>query len=430
MIPKIWCTPLEGQKHQARTSLHPGEDGHSIGLKDRRNAALPRLGISSQPPEVPRGGADVLSPGSSTSGANSGSSQHSALSGLSSHYSAHGSWPTPSAPAYTLSSVSPTPNTLTHAHTHPYDHKASSYDPGSSMYNTTARAPHDPSPTYGHAHSSHANGHSQHQFPGSLFGHGGAASGSLPSHGHAHGHTAPGGGILNPQSTASTQPPTPLSAVSHVDPYTRPPSTPSYFSSASTPHQPSFGSAPHQPSYYPSSSSAPSPTTSTAASRGLHALAGHHSGMAPPQPYRPFQYGMQVPSMGGPIMSNLSNPSGPLSVMPGMNLPGYGGHHLQHIYGAHQNNPQERPFKCDQCPQSFNRNHDLKRHKRIHLAVKPFPCDHCDKSFSRKDALKRHRLVKGCGGEKTNGTETTRSPGGGSDGSESPLAPSIKKDDE
>lgn len=411
------------------------------GLKDRRNAALPRLGISSQPPEVPSentmaphssrqdqtprwqgdlpgeaqlrtspaaasrygppydsrniltrtptgGGADVLSPGSSTSGANSGSSQHSALSGLSSHYSAHGSWPTPSAPAYTLSSVSPTPNTLTHAHTHPYDHKASSYDPGSSMYNTTARAPHDPSPTYGHAHSSHANGHSQHQFPGSLFGHGGAASGSLPSHGHAHGHTAPGGGILNPQSTASTQPPTPLSAVSHVDPYTRPPSTPSYFSSASTPHQPSFGSAPHQPSYYPSSSSAPSPTTSTAASRGLHALAGHHSGMAPPQPYRPFQYGMQVPSMGGPIMSNLSNPSGPLSVMPGMNLPGYGGHHLQHIYGAHQNNPQERPFKCDQCPQSFNRNHDLKRHKRIHLAVKPFPCDHCDKSFSRKDALK------------------------------------------
>lgn len=48
----------------------------------------------------------------------------------------------------------------------------------------------------------------------------------------------------------------------------------------------------------------------------------------------------------------------------------------------------DRPFKCDQCPQSFNRNHDLKRHKRIHLAVKPFPCGYCDKSFSRKDALK------------------------------------------
>ncbi|KAL7412001.1 hypothetical protein BDY24DRAFT_334114, partial [Mrakia frigida] len=53
-------------------------------------------------------------------------------------------------------------------------------------------------------------------------------------------------------------------------------------------------------------------------------------------------------------------------------------------------------FKCDQCAQSFNRNHDLKRHKRIHLDLKPFKCAKCDKSFSRKDALRRHWLVKGC----------------------------------
>jgi uncharacterized Zn-finger protein len=59
------------------------------------------------------------------------------------------------------------------------------------------------------------------------------------------------------------------------------------------------------------------------------------------------------------------------------------------MYGHGQSAPQQdRPFKCDQCPQSFNRNHDLKRHKRIHLAVKPFPCTFCEKSFSRKDALK------------------------------------------
>ena len=50
--------------------------------------------------------------------------------------------------------------------------------------------------------------------------------------------------------------------------------------------------------------------------------------------------------------------------------------------------PDDRRLKCNKCPQSFNRNHDLKRHKRIHLAVKPFPCGHCEKSFSRKDALK------------------------------------------
>ncbi|RUP45813.1 hypothetical protein BC936DRAFT_147701 [Jimgerdemannia flammicorona] len=61
----------------------------------------------------------------------------------------------------------------------------------------------------------------------------------------------------------------------------------------------------------------------------------------------------------------------------------------------------DRPFACDKCPQSFNRNHDLKRHKRIHLAVKPFPCPCCDKQFSRKDALKRHVLVKRCGQKST-----------------------------
>ncbi|OCF42813.1 hypothetical protein I317_03415 [Kwoniella heveanensis CBS 569] len=59
----------------------------------------------------------------------------------------------------------------------------------------------------------------------------------------------------------------------------------------------------------------------------------------------------------------------------------------------------DRPFKCDECVQSFNRNHDLKRHKRIHLSVKPFGCDKCGKTFSRKDALRRHWLVKGCRGE-------------------------------
>ncbi|KAK8250805.1 hypothetical protein HDK77DRAFT_425595 [Phyllosticta capitalensis] len=110
----------------------------------------------------------------------------------------------------------------------------------------------------------------------------------------------------------------------------------------------------------------------------------------------------------GPVLSNVNNPNGQLALvgggMPHGMMPGFpsSGHpaSMGHMYGqppAHQAPPNDRPFKCDQCPQSFNRNHDLKRHKRIHLAVKPFPCGHCDKSFSRKDALKRHILVKGCG---------------------------------
>jgi len=55
-----------------------------------------------------------------------------------------------------------------------------------------------------------------------------------------------------------------------------------------------------------------------------------------------------------------------------------------------------RPYRCDHCSQSFNRNHDLKRHRRIHLSIKPYPCLSCEKAFSRKDALKRHAMVKGC----------------------------------
>jgi len=100
------------------------------------------------------------------------------------------------------------------------------------------------------------------------------------------------------------------------------------------------------------------------------------------------------------VLSNIGHPSGQMALLSGMPsggmMPGYNSghavHQIQQLYGhtpAPLNAPNsERPFKCDQCPQSFNRNHDLKRHQRIHLAVKPFPCSECDKSFSRKDALK------------------------------------------
>lgn len=116
----------------------------------------------------------------------------------------------------------------------------------------------------------------------------------------------------------------------------------------------------------------------------------------PRQPWPSYS----LPAMNGPIFTNVHNPNSPMAMMGGMQagvLPGFNSGHVantQHLYGGHvpphgiPAPAPDRPFKCDQCPQSFNRNHDLKRHKRIHLAVKPFPCAHCDKSFSRKDALK------------------------------------------
>lgn len=128
-------------------------------------------------------------------------------------------------------------------------------------------------------------------------------------------------------------------------------------------------------------------------------LPPHMSGMplsAPPMSGPP----MSGPPMSGPpmhlsnpIMSNMGHPGAPMSLMnmpnaiPAM-LPGFHSGTAAQMFGNQIPPGGERPFHCDQCPQSFNRNHDLKRHKRIHLSVKPFPCGHCEKSFSRKDALK------------------------------------------
>ncbi|KAF2257394.1 hypothetical protein BU26DRAFT_42967 [Trematosphaeria pertusa] len=197
----------------------------------------------------------------------------------------------------------------------------------------------------------------------------------------------------------------------------RPPPTPTYnYQPSSTPQQSSFpystGPSPTQQS--PISAGGSVPRMSPAVTHG--AIPSIPSNPAPsPHAYqRP--YGGYVPGP-APVFSNVNNPNGQLALVggvhPGM-MQGFNSGHaaaMPHFMGHpphQQQTANDRPFKCDQCPQSFNRNHDLKRHKRIHLAVKPFPCTHCDKSFSRKDALKRHILVKGCGKVANSGDDAKR----------------------
>lgn len=201
------------------------------------------------------------------------------------------------------------------------------------------------------------------------------------------------GGHQTPVSASVTHP----SPVHAQEAFSRPPPTPSYYSQpSSTPQQANFpystGPSPIQQSPISAGGSLTrmSPVSAHGPSPSLQQQQQQQSQYPPQQ----RQYSYPMP---GPVLSNINNPSGQLALvggMPhGMMGPGYNsGHaaHIHHMYGhPQQPSPQnDRPFRCDQCPQSFNRNHDLKRHKRIHLAVKPFPCGHCDKSFSRKDALK------------------------------------------
>ncbi|KAH0828131.1 hypothetical protein J3R83DRAFT_3805 [Lanmaoa asiatica] len=64
---------------------------------------------------------------------------------------------------------------------------------------------------------------------------------------------------------------------------------------------------------------------------------------------------------------------------------------LAQLLRAHQRvHAVHRPFRCALCPASFARNHDLKRHAKLH-EKKAWQCAGCDKMFSRRDAIKRHK---------------------------------------
>lgn len=63
-----------------------------------------------------------------------------------------------------------------------------------------------------------------------------------------------------------------------------------------------------------------------------------------------------------------------------------------HVSCVHE---QNRPYKCDECPQGFRSKIDLKGHlKSRHNYIIPheFKCDLCPKVFPRSSALRLHKL--------------------------------------
>ena len=224
----------------------------------------------------------------------------------------------------------------------------------------------------------------------------------LSQYGAPFGMNSPTGASLSSHqimSNSMMRPPSQQASNNAVDNMvSKPPSAPPLFTNMPPVSGP--------PSGYPYSSS-------TSVSQSPHSANGlpprespqmRQSQMPPQQSQSPFirppYPSYSLPAMPGPTMSNVNSPGSQMSMIGnvgGMPPVGFNSGFVanpQHMYGQQRTqSPQQaaqndRPFRCDSCPQSFHRNHDLKRHKRIHLAVKPFPCKYCDKSFSRKDALK------------------------------------------
>jgi hypothetical protein len=320
---------------------------------------------------------DGLSPLSSVNSGSSGSS----AAGVPPYQPAMGFWPTPQNPSYSFSSAPPVPAPFAQQQQQSQQNYLGRplYSPSMNFPN---RNTHSPTATDGLPPPPYDL--NLPPFPTSMGSSGGQQQ-NLPTLAPQQQSQQQHQQQQQQQMNSSQAPPQgPLQAPEYGG---RPPPTPTYYTPSSTPQQSSF------PAYTQQSPTQQSPSTSQGPSSRISPVSAHnHPQMAPPQGYgsRPPYSGYSLPAMAGPIMSNVHNPGNQMALVGGMNMP-YPPHQMGGpMYGHHpgQQQQNDRPFKCDQCPQSFNRNHDLKRHKRIHLAVKPFPCGHCEKSFSRKDALK------------------------------------------
>ncbi|KAK0390899.1 hypothetical protein NLU13_0402 [Sarocladium strictum] len=345
----------------------------SSSFTSRRPAAvsLPAFSLPSPSSVIPRA-VDGISP--SLSSVHTGSSQGSQPQSHMAPYNIghmHGSWQTPGHSSYNLSSTAQQSPLNIGSYT---GQRPSLYSQSPSMGYGAQRDSQSPTAGPGGEALPPPPDHHVHQpFPSPLGGHAGGGASSYPQ--------SAANGMM--PSHSSSQSPAQSHNLPHLDSYSNGRGPSGYPLSSTNPAQSAF------PSY--SSLQSPNQASPASAGPGMRNLGA----MAPPAPYRPpFGSYSPLPGVNGAVMSNVHHPGGSMSMVGSMGVPGYHGHPM--IYGQAPPTAQERPFKCDVCIQAFSRNHDLKRHKRIHLSVKPFPCPNCTKSFSRKDALKRHKLVKGC----------------------------------
>lgn len=197
-------------------------------------------------------------------------------------------------------------------------------------------------------------------------------------------------GILPPfrGNHASNYPSRPTSTLNRSSSFPQPSTTMSAF-------------VPGISSMLPMTTMAPSTRPGLAAPISPLGSTGPSSALPPPPPPGPGRlsdYSGANPHQHQPqhqYMHNLANPGGPMALVSTHYPPtaaAYGAAHFNGMMFQPQQRTPDKPHQCDQCPTAFTRNHDLKRHKRIHWAVKPFPCDGCEKAFSRKDALKVRTL--------------------------------------